>query len=42
MKKSRKFRRFTFERISNTKKQIYFYERSENHKTKERMFKSFK
>ena len=34
--------RFTFERIRNTKEQIYFYERAENHKAKERMFKSFK
>ena len=24
------------------KEQIYFYERAENHKAKERMFKSFK
>ena len=30
-----------FERIHNTKEQIYFYERAENHKAKERMFKSF-
>ena len=36
------FGRFTFERIQNTKEQIYFYERAENHKAKERMFKSFK
>ena len=34
--------RFTFERIHNTKEQIYFYERAENHRAKERMFKSFK
>ena len=34
--------RFMFERIHNTKEQIYFYERAENHKAKERMFKSFK
>ena len=33
---------FTVERIHNTKEQIYFYERAENHKAKERMFKSFK
>ena len=31
-----------FEPIHNTKEQIYFYERAENHKTKEQMFKSFK
>ena len=30
------------ERIHNMKEQIYFYERSENHEAKERMFKSFK
>ena len=34
--------RFTFERIHNTKEQIYFYKRGENHKAKERMFESFK
>ena len=34
--------RFTFEQIHNTKEQIYFYERGENHKAKEWMFKSFK
>ena len=34
--------RFTFERIHNTKEQIYFYERVEDRKAKERMFKSFK
>ena len=34
--------RFTFERIHNTKEQIYFYERAENHKAKERLFESFK
>ena len=34
--------RFTFEQIHNTKEQIYFYERAENHEVKERMFKSFK
>ena len=34
--------RFTFERIHNTKEQIHFYERAENHEAKERMFKSFK
>ena len=33
---------FTFERIHNTKEQIYFYERAENHKAKERLFESFK
>ena len=33
------FGRFTFERIHNTKEQIYFYEKAENHKAKERMFK---
>ena len=31
-----------FERIHNTKERIYFYERAENNKAKERMFKSFK
>ena len=31
-----------FERIHNTKEQIYFYEMAENHKAKERMFKLFK
>ena len=31
--------RFTLERIHNTKEHIYFYERVENHKAKERMFK---
>ena len=30
------------ERIQNMKEQIYFYERAETHKAKERMFKSFK
>ena len=30
--------RFTFEPIHNTKEQIYFYERAENHKAKERLF----
>ena len=30
--------RFTFERIHNAKEQIYFYERAENHKAKERLF----
>ena len=35
-------RRFKSERIHNTKEQIYFYERAENHKAKERMFESFK
>ena len=30
------------ERIHNTKEQIYFYKRAENHKAKERMFKSIK
>ena len=30
-----------FERIRNTKEQIYFYERAENHKAKEEMIKSF-
>ena len=34
--------RFMFERIHNTKEQIYFYERVENHKAKEQMFKSSK
>ena len=34
--------RFTFERIHNTKEQIYFYERAEKHKAKERLFESFK
>ena len=34
--------RFTFEQIHNTKQQFYFYERAENHKTKEWTFKSFK
>ena len=34
--------RFTFERIHNTKEQIYFYERAENHEAKERLFESFK
>ena len=34
--------RFTFEQIHNTKGQIYFYERVESYKAKERMFKSFK
>ena len=34
--------RFTFERINYTKEQIYFYERAENHKAKERLFESFK
>ena len=36
------FGRFTFERIHNTKEQIYFYKRAENHKAKERLFESFK
>ena len=31
-----------FERIRNTKEQIYFYERVENHKAKKRLFESFK
>ena len=31
--------RFTLERIHNTKEHIYFYERVENHKAKEQMFK---
>ena len=30
--------RFTFERIHNTKEQIYFNERAENHKATERLF----
>ena len=34
--------RFMFERIHCTKEQIYFNERVENHRAKERMFKSFK
>ena len=34
--------RFMLERIHNTKEQIYFYERAENHNAKERMLKSFK
>ena len=34
--------RFTFERIHNTKEQIYFYKRAENHMAKERLFESFK
>ena len=34
--------RFTFERIHNTKEQIYFYKRAGNHKAKERMFRSFR
>ena len=34
--------RFTFEWIHNTKEQIYFYERAENLKAKERLFESFK
>ena len=34
--------RFTYEGIHNTKEQIYFYERAENHKANEGMFKSFK
>ena len=34
--------RFTFERIHNTKEQIYFYERAENHMSKEWVFQSFK
>ena len=34
--------RFTFERIHNTKEQIHFYERVENHKAKERLFGAFK
>ena len=36
------FGRFTFERIHNTKEQIYFYERRENYKAKERLFELFK
>ena len=36
------FGRFTFERIHITKEQIYFYERAENNKAKERLFESFK
>ena len=31
--------RFTFERIRNTKEQIYFNERAENHNAEERLFK---
>ena len=34
--------RFTFELMHNMKEQIYFYYRAENHKAKERKFKSFK
>ena len=34
--------RFTFERIHNTKEQIYIYERAEIHEEKVWMFKSFK
>ena len=34
--------RYTCERIDNTKEQISFDERAENHKAKERMFESFK
>ena len=34
--------RFTFEQIHNTKEQIYFYKRAEDHKAKERLFESFK
>ena len=34
--------RFTFERIHNTKEQIYVYKRAEIHKAKERLFESFK
>ena len=30
--------RFMFEWIQNSKEQIYFYEREENHKAKERLF----
>ena len=30
--------KFTFEGIHDTKEQIYFYERAENHKANERMF----
>ena len=29
-----------FERIHNTKEQIYLYERVENHKAKERLYRS--
>ena len=31
--------RLTFEQIRNTKEQIYFYERAENHKAKEHIVK---
>ena len=31
-----------FEWIHNTKEQIYFYQKAENHKAKERLFESFK
>ena len=34
--------RFMFERIHNTKEQIYFNEKEENREAKKRMFKSFK
>ena len=34
--------RFKFERIHNTKEQIYFNERAESYKAKVWMFKSFK
>ena len=34
--------RFTFERIHYTKEQIYFYERADKHKAKERLFESLK
>ena len=34
--------RFTFEWICNTKEQIYFNKRAENHKAEEQMFKSSK
>ena len=34
--------RFTFERIRNTKEQLYFYEKAENHRAKEWIFKSLK
>ena len=34
--------RFTFERIHNTKEQIFFYERAEKHNQKERTILSFK
>ena len=34
--------RFTFERIHDTKEQIYFYKRAKNHKAKDRLFESFK